>query len=831
MSAITDIATSNLKKFLGFLLPTLRAQVIQFFKSAKGIAPRYLLSDFLSVLSSLGLFFFFQFFAFVLFTMVPQGKDVLFVVAEDVSKWDFIDMVWLLVGLTFWSVTAEYAARYAIYVTDNSARSLSDNRVVYRKALQKALARISLMWPFITMFSGLAIVYFENFGFTFKLDRMGFYVIAVLLYLIFNGITRFYFNKGKRREWMAKRESSSVFKLLLLPEREIKWSGKLYGLYNDYVFSLPKAENFKGAPKMEMEDFTKLIVEGNITMRYNFPQSDKYLHQEKRVPQQFRLMKFTDEPGHPEGQYRWIYNVPVTFYNALHRQLRTIFFICLTIFTVICAMGTNAYESIGAPALIVISFACWSGFYLAVLYIDYAKWKNFPVSLRFLIIAALLLSSRFNNDHPVRENNATSFIVRDSTVNVNDTRMGLQAHFATWIKNYKTDTTHRYRLTSNAPDSANYFYPVVFICAEGGASRTGAFAAEMLSIMQDSLKKIPFNFNQSIYAYSGVSGGSLGVSFFNAMNNLTDAGDLKEGSMLELSNTFFNKDFLAPLIGKMFYGDIINLFLPVEIPAFDRAATLEKSWEDGYSEILKPGKKNAFGEDNLSLYANKKNYPALFVNTTEVETGEQCWLSNVKADPNMLFANERDLLGYKLKAHINYSTMINFSTRFPLFSPAANVNTYDNLKFHYVDGGYVENTGCGTMLEVLKSLKPAMDKDSVKPFVIILRFNDDSNDTHADINWFNEVTEILLGIYNTRGGRTAAAVEELKRFINTEYQYPVTELKLEKSAGEVPLNWVLSTKSLDSIQADVKLKWNRRDSNSLHNLFFIDSAKYIKAGK
>ncbi|WPQ65432.1 hypothetical protein SIO70_11295 [Chitinophaga sancti] len=85
----------------------------------------------------------------------------------------------------------------------------------------------------------------------------------------------------------------------------------------------------------------------------------------------------------------------------------------------------------------------------------------------------------------------------------------------------------------------------------------------------------PFNFKRAIYAYSGVSGGSLGIAFFNAMAYLTPDSLHKVDSLTNMTDLFFQQDYLSPVIGKMFYGDLLNLLLPFQIPAFDRAAADE----------------------------------------------------------------------------------------------------------------------------------------------------------------------------------------------------------------------------------------------------------------
>jgi predicted transcriptional regulator len=203
----------------------------------------------------------------------------------------------------------------------------------------------------------------------------------------------------------------------------------------------------------------------------------------------------------------------------------------------------------------------------------------------------------------------------------------------------------------------------------------------------------------------------------------------------------------------------------------------------------------------------------------------------VKPDSGMFFSDERDLFNTKIKGGINFSTMINFSSRFPLFSPGANLAQNDNYKLHYVDGGYVENTGAGTMLEVLQSLKENskyFKNDDIVPFVFVLRFGDDKGDDFQDVSVGNEMTEVVKAIYNTRVGRTTTAMAQLKRFTEKELEGRFINLCLSTSGSQVPLNWVLSSSSLDNLKKDIENKWKKKQENQLKDFFLLDSSGCVR---
>jgi hypothetical protein len=381
-------------------------------------------------------------------------------------------------------------------------------------------------------------------------------------------------------------------------------------------------------------------------------------------------------------------------------------------------------------------------------------------------------------------------------------------HFHNWYDaHHKKDSTQTDSLRK---------YPVIFITAEGGASRTGAFTAMILSRLQDSYP----GFRNDIYACSSVSGGSLGFSFFNALNYLDIADTpLKKDYYLNQTKEYFKKDFLSPVLAKMFYGEAFNTISFWDIPLFDRAIALEKSWEDGYHDLFKEkNAANIYAATWQSLYAKNPLAPAWFINTTEVETGQQCFISNVRQDSAQFF-HRRDLLVEKIPGSINYSTAVNFSTRFPLISPSAAVE-YQGKHLHYVDGGYAENSGSLTMLEVLRTLeKDDTFKRHVIPYVIQLRFGD--KDEFGDTRFVNEINSIVSGLYNLRSGNCDRAVDDLQHFTEQTLKGVFMPVRLPASSKEVPLNWTLSRQSIDKY-LDGYVDTIFRDPNqALHKLYWF----------
>ena len=163
MGKATDLILKRLTGFLWFMFGHFASVYKDLSAASDGISFRELFNDFLNVLRGSGMFLFLNIGALFVFIALPQGKDILLIVVEEVGiQYNFGNLIFLLFGVVLWAVVSEYGTRYAIYVTDNSAKSISDKRVNWRKAVEKAIAQLFLMLPFITVLAGLLINYIND---------------------------------------------------------------------------------------------------------------------------------------------------------------------------------------------------------------------------------------------------------------------------------------------------------------------------------------------------------------------------------------------------------------------------------------------------------------------------------------------------------------------------------------------------------------------------------------------------------------------------------------------------------------------------------------------
>lgn len=895
-----DILTP-VRKFASFLFAHFFEKISELLHARGSIPANDLMKDTLATLLSAGMMLIFNLTGLLVFLFLPQGRDVLLIVSEDITDGKIGSLFWLAFGTLVWSLFSEFGMRYAIYVTDNSGVSLSEARVNWRRSLQVVISDVFIILPFLIVILGMV---FNRPISDVIANARNWYVAqwapVVVLYLLMTAVAHVYFIRKKDTPAVATvtgnsdqtaiaavqsgmpgsnnpakplpQQSKLMDKLrdfIQLSKEEQEWCGKLTGIYNPFIFLLPKPSNFIGEARERYLNFEQLFSQLSPAERNRFPQNTAYLSECSVVPAAFSLIKYTEDYNYKDadnggkqewelpgaicnGRYRWVYFVPGSFYARLHRMLYLIVGLSLLFLVLMLLFPATYYENIGAPGLLTLAFACWTGVYIGVLYVDYAvfrrgkplqpgmpeepeggprryieplygkgNWWRSVLSFRAILLTLVLLSSAFNDDHPVRMNGQAGM----------DNRPDMIVHFREWFRHYQL-TASRFRdLETKTGDSV--FYPIVLVCAEGGALRTAAYTSMMLGTIQDSLVKEGIDFKSTVYAYSGISGGSLGLAFFNTIAYM-DGRHNAAYSYRAKGRDFFTADYLAAVIARMCYSEVVQMLLPWHVEKFDRAIALESNWESSYDKI---GPDNYFSTDYLTLWHRIGRergigaYPALFINTTEVESGLQCWLTNVKPDTAMFYAQERDLLRNKIRGGINYSTMINFSTRFPLLSPAGCLPQSPAHKLHYVDGGYVENTGSATMTEILRCIGPAIDTFAahgiyIRPFVVTLRFGEDVANS-GELNMGNELSEIVAGIYNVRGGRVRMAERELEDLVHKR-QGRVIPLRLARNVKEVPMNWVLSARSLRNLDTFVNITWKQRWDNCLSGMYCFNKQKYLR---
>lgn len=373
--------------------------------------------------------------------------------------------------------------------------------------------------------------------------------------------------------------------------------------------------------------------------------------------------------------------------------------------------------------------------------------------------------------------------------------------------------------------------PFIIVATAGGGIRAAYWTVTVLGDLNEKFRQHEgefYPFEKHLYAISGVSGGSVGAAVYRSVldSNLGNARDCHKSIKL-CSQKVLEENFLSPTLATLLFPDMFQRFIPWRIPfsTFDRGATLEKSWEVSYANVLGDGGL-AKRITSLNDHDSNRSWPALFLNATLVENGRRIIASNIKITKEF-FPVALDQLSY-LGTDIRISTAAHNSARFPGVSPAGSWYDSDGaIKGHLVDGGYFENYGAETALRVLQTAQATVFKgdkncnDSFKPIVILIssdpmldaallsmdkQNNIDDNITKAlsglhGIAFAHELRSILKAFLNTRTARGVDAAERLKRWTD-DINGTFVHFRMYPEGGnakEPPLGWALSEKAQETI--------------------------------
>jgi hypothetical protein len=304
---------------------------------------------------------------------------------------------------------------------------------------------------------------------------------------------------------------------------------------------------------------------------------------------------------------------------------------------------------------------------------------------------------------------------------------------------------------------------IFFVAAEGGGVRAAYWTAKILSGLTDENRTFP----DRLFAVSSVSGGSLGAVVFDALLAERQAGHLRQSAQLQdQAKGVLGEDFLSPVLAALLFPDAFVHFIPFSAPltSADRARALEGAWEASWQAHV--------GSDRLSrgfaaLFREGTRLPHLLLNSTCVETGQRWAVSDLRLahevgdvnDAGDLFADDLPL-----------STAAHLSARFPYVSPGGRVPGPAPACSHLVDGGYFENSGTATLLDLLEALPDTTPGGPAGYVPVVISINNDpERDCPASSSGLlSELTIPVDTLLDTRGARGRAAELGLMKYTTGE---------------------------------------------------------------
>src|SRR5581483_2786873 len=452
----------------------------------------------------------------------------------------------------------------------------------------------------------------------------------------------------------------------------------------------------------------------------------------------------------------------------------------------------------GAHTIFLFFAGTWIPFGTVLVYVG-ARYRLPPMLTTLLVLAVLF--SAVNDNHAIRTDR------RGAAPGAPPKSLRDQAH--AWIA---------LREKGNPK-----VLPAFFVAAEGGGIRAAYWSAAVLS----ALDEIP-GFSWHVFAMSGVSGGSLGEAVYAGLLAERQApGDgscvVREPRLLDCARGMLGQDYLSPALGVMLFPDLLQRFLFFPVPAFDRARALEASWEKGWRDRI-GGNRFARPFDELWSGNGAQWVPSLFLNSTSAETGKRVLLANVRvSEPQFADAADlREMLG----APVPLSTAVHNSARFTYVSPAGRMGNAGSGRAigHLVDGGYFENSGTATLMEVLNGFTEALREPvirdratRVRPVVLVI-INDPEQRPDAQAaepyRFLGEVLSPVRALLHTRDARGSQARAVIHNTVtDPEHHGCYLEVRLRHGAKPLPLGWMLSESAKEEI--DGQLQSLRRDAGGV----------------
>lgn len=387
--------------------------------------------------------------------------------------------------------------------------------------------------------------------------------------------------------------------------------------------------------------------------------------------------------------------------------------------------------------------------------------------------------------------------------------------------------------------------PVYLVSAEGGGIRAAAWTALVLTRLE---KESGGRFSRHMLAGSGVSGGSLGLALFAALVQARNDGLITTTEMPDIAKQFLLDDFLRGPLETMFLTDLLQRFVPLRL-FVDRGQRLENQWERRWTEVLCTSRRvppgapvadcHAFERPWRELWLSKGPVPLLFLNATDVGSGTRFVEEPFdRMDPDIpdssVFAGAEVSQGW-LPASAPLSAVVHNSARFTYLSPAGTLlqrpreNSQTGGARQLVDGGYFENSGLTTLVEVGEVLATVYDGCHADGRRIAgpdcpLRFIHISNDPAVEamlgeghdscassrtVEHYGEVSAPVVALLNTRDGRgrtaRAAAVTQYaldagRASVEADLQH-IYHFRLCEGRHHLPLGWTLSSLAWDEMTA------------------------------
>ena len=449
--------------------------------------------------------------------------------------------------------------------------------------------------------------------------------------------------------------------------------------------------------------------------------------------------------------------------EAVKTPLRNAFVVSmavsLTAFVLFVFASQASGFTLGATAILAIAAANTVFFGSVAVFATEAR--RIPVEMGLVVIA--IVFSLWNDNHLVSVSRPLG--ARDH----------IESNFAAWL--------------AKAPARGNTVTAVI-ATGEGGGVRAAYWTSAVLHALDD---RTDIGFAKQVYAISTVSGSSFGAAVYASLKK-DHQGASQQATA---AKTILRQKFLAPMVAKLVTGDLGQWFLPMPIERFDRSPALVDGFIRAYRTHANTAEP-AVGE-LLSEFGRSRDdgVPVLFFNSTSVRTGRRVVASTVDwRDANDLTdpVDFQQLVG----GDVTVAAAAHDTARFPLISAAGLLRgPHNEYLAHLVDGGYFENTGNETAVDVINRLRRVVVPERQVRFVVVSILNseafaDERNGAWRRSHFLGEVLSPFRTLFYARDARGLLATERLQALVGRENFFEVRPSRTDCKERQAPLGWQLS---------------------------------------
>lgn len=469
------------------------------------------------------------------------------------------------------------------------------------------------------------------------------------------------------------------------------------------------------------------------------------------------------------------FNVALFSWQKTGNSLNTVVITCLISLLGSLALGlilppTFLPDRLGSISVVAISLTIMVVVFSTIY--DWSLQNKIPGITILIVLIVVSSYFNFNDNHRFRQFSKPEKSVLPT----------LESSFQQWLAN-RPDLDR----FSNKP------YPVYIAAAQGG----GIYAAYHAATAFTKLTEYFPSFPQHIFAISSVSGGSLGASAFSS---LVKFGGISGKSLSQTASKMFSSDLLTPLLTMGLFPDLIQRFMFFPIYDWDRGTGLEVAFEKAWDKLSLPNQDNPLRQSFYQHWKPEGIAPALVLNTTVVETGDRLAISPFQINlPNKenIAIDEPDL-------DLKLSTAAGLSARFPYFTPVGwYQRSKDKSKLHLADGGYFDNSGIPTALDIGRSLQRLKGYGTTFEIIYLSLIDGQLNQPTTQLKsvGLNEVLSPVRALFRARKSRSRSAVELSAFTVNDgiddplKYKFRILFLKKSGDGVKLPLGWLISERS------------------------------------